>query len=324
MKILITGVAGFIGYHLTRRLLELNQDQNLEVHGIDNLNDYYDVNLKLDRLKIISRFKNFYFYNFDISSLENLLNLETEFDCIINLAAQAGVRVNHDIHDRYLSSNILGFFNIISFANQKNIKKIIYASSSSVYSGLNKVINFEENLTLLNPNSIYAISKLTNEMMADVYFKKFNLSIIGLRFFTVYGPYGRPDMAYFLFTDSMVSGKPITLYNKGEMSRDMTYVEDIVSGICLSLNYINNSSNSYHEIFNLGNDHPVKTIDLLESISDWLKIKPNIIFQDSTNEVLHTHADLTKSSKILNYKPETSIDKGLGEFLNWHKRYFNY
>jgi UDP-glucuronate 4-epimerase len=317
MNILITGASGFIGFHLSRSLLRDHKDW--KIVGVDNLNAYYDVNLKLARLQKLKDFKNFEFHNIDISKSDNFKNLPTNFNLIINLAAQAGVRIEDSNHYKYISSNISGFLNVIMFANRSNIKNIIYASSSSVYSGLPSNINiFKENQKLEIPNSMYAISKLTNEMQADLYSKRFGISFVGLRFFTVYGDYGRPDMAYFSFSNSLLSNQEITLFNDGEMSRDMTHVSDIVNGIVASIKYISTNEN-VNEIFNLGNNKPVMTKYLLEMIAGGLNIDPVIKNEVSINEVLHTHADLTKSNRILDYYPEVNIENGIEMFLEWFK-----
>lgn len=317
MNILITGASGFIGFHLCRSLLRDHKD--CKIVGVDNLNAYYDVNLKLARLQKLKDFKNFEFHNIDISESDNFKDLPTNFNLIINLAAQAGVRIKDSNHYKYISSNISGFLNVIMFANRSNIKNIIYASSSSVYSGLPSNINiFKENQKLEIPNSMYAISKLTNEMQADLYSKRFDISFVGLRFFTVYGDYGRPDMAYFSFSNSLLSNQEITLFNNGEMSRDMTHVSDIVNGIIASIGYISRK-NHVNEIFNLGNNKPVMTKYLLEMIADGLNIDPIIKNEVSKNEVLHTHADLTKANRTLNYYPEVNIENGIEMFLEWFK-----
>lgn len=321
MNILITGAAGFIGFHLSKKLLQNNKDY--KVIGIDNLNSYYDVNLKKTRLKKLKKYENFSFHNIDISNFDELKNLSEGIDVIVNLAAQAGVRIDDSQHHNYVNSNILGFLNIIMLAKEFNINSIVYASSSSVYSGLPSDVSvFNENQKLETPNSMYAISKLTNEMQAKLYSKRLGISFVGLRFFTVYGNYGRPDMAYYSFSDSLVSKKQITLFNNGEMSRDMTHVSDITDGIISSINYVFENKH-INEIFNLGNNKPVMTKYLLDMLSKNLKIKPLIKNEISRNEVLHTHADLSKSYDLLGYSPKVNIEDGIEMFLEWFKIYKN-
>lgn len=323
MNILLTGAAGFIGYHLSNYLLKNNS--NVTITGIDNLNTYYDVSLKNNRIDLLKRNLNFTFKNIDISDAKQLEILKNnKYDLIINLAAQAGVRVDESKHHHYVNSNILGFLNIIRFADSCDIKKIIYASSSSVYSGIQNKSTFSEDLTLGTPNSFYAISKLTNEMQARTYSERLGISFIGLRFFTVYGDYGRPDMAYFSFSDSIRNNKEIILFNDGNMSRDMTHVDDIVEGINSAIQYILNSEELINEVFNLGNDSPVMTKYLLELVSNKLGINPAVISKESKNEVLHTHADLSKSFSKLGYKPKIKVEEGIEMFMEWYKIYFNF
>ena len=323
MNILVTGAAGFIGSHLSEEILKCNKEYR--VIGIDNLNPYYDVNLKKTRLKKLLKYKNFEFHHIDISNYDELNNLPINIEIIVNLAAQAGVRINDADHNKYVDYNVMGFLNIIMFAKKANIKNIVYASSSSVYSGLpNHISVFKEDLRLETPNSMYAITKLTNEMQANLYSKRLDISFVGLRFFTVYGNYGRPDMAYFSFSESLRQNREITLFNGGDMSRDMTHVSDIVKGIISSMKYILNKNEVINEIFNLGNDRPVKTTYLLELISNALQTEPLIFSKNSKNEVLHTHADLSKSSHYLEYKPKINVEEGIEMFIEWFKLFTNF
>ena len=314
MKILVTGSSGFIGFHLVKKLISLGH----KVIGVDNHSNYYNTKLKDERLKLLSS-KKFKFYSQDI----NQLNIpETNIEVAINLAAQAGVRVSEDKQYLYESTNVIGFKKFCNFCEEKGIHKIIYASSSSVYSDLVQS-KFNEISSELKPKSLYGESKLSNEVYAARFAKKTKKRLIGLRFFSVYGPFGRPDMAYYLFTDALKKNKKITLNNQGNMARDMTYIDDIVTGMMSSIRYLNNrNTNSVcHEIFNLGNDNPVKAIDLLKILEKKLNRKTIIKNYQTQNESAFTHADISKAKKILGYNPQTNIEKGIDEFLKWHKNY---
>ena len=315
MKVFVTGSSGFIGFHLIKRLTELNY----EVVGVDDHNDYYNISLKNLRYKLMKS-KKFIFYKKNINDLESI---DGDFDIAINLAAQAGVRVEKEKEHLYQSSNINGFRSFCNFCKRNNIKKIIYASSSSVYSD-SHAGKFNELTTPLIPKSNYGLSKLSNEEDATLFLKDHDASIIGLRFFSVYGPFGRPDMAYFSFTESLKKKKTIILHNEGKMYRDMTYIDDIVDGILGAINYIMNSNNKIrNEIFNLGNDKPIKTSELLRKIELYLKQKAKTKNKSTETESLITHADITKSRNILGYDPKVSFDEGMMSFLNWHKEYEN-
>ena len=315
MKFFITGSSGFIGFHLIKKLIKLNY----EVVGVDDHNDYYNVSLKDLRKKLLES-KNFTFLKKNINNLETI---NGEFDIAINLAAQAGVRVKKEKEHLYQSSNVIGFRSFCNFCKKNKIKKIIYASSSSVYSdgGLGKC---NELTTSLKPKSSYGISKLLNEDYATRFLNKHDTSIIGLRFFSVYGPFGRPDMAYYSFTDSLKKKKIITLYNEGNMLRDMTYIDDVVDGILGAINYVRNSKNKIkNEIFNLGNDKPIKTSELLRKIELYLNQRAITKIEYSENESLMTHADITKAKNLLGYDPKVSFDEGIIKFLEWYKDYEN-
>lgn len=315
MKILITGSAGFIGYHLAKKLLSSN---NI-VYGVDNLNDYYDVSLKKRRLANLKH-PNFNFNEIDIVDNDKVYSYisVTKPDLIINLAAQAGVRYSLENPKAYIDSNIIGFGNILESAKLNGISNIIYASSSSVY-GNSMEIPFSESSNDLQPISLYAASKLSNELIAKSYSYNFEMNLIGLRFFTVYGKYGRPDMAYFSFTEKIKNDEQITIYNEGKMSRDMTYIGDIVKGIYGCIDYImNNDVNN--EIFNLGNNNPVSVWDLINHISKYLGKKVNFLYQNMNTEVDITYANIEKAYKTFGWKPETSFDDGMNEFLEWHAR----
>ena len=315
MKVFVTGSSGFIGFHLIKKLIKLNYD----IVGVDDHNDYYNVSLK-DLRKELLESKNFTFLKKNINNLDTI---NGEFDIAINLAAQAGVRVKKEKEHLYQSSNVIGFRSFCNFCKKNNIKKIIYASSSSVYSdsGLGK---FNELTTSLKPKSSYGLSKLLNEDYATRFLNKHDASIIGLRFFSVYGPFGRPDMAYYSFTDSLKKKKIITLYNEGNMLRDMTYIDDVVDGILGAINYVRNSKNKIkNEIFNLGNDKPIKTSELLRKIELYSNQRAITKIEYTENESLMTHADITKAKNLLGYDPKVSFDEGIIKFLEWYRDYEN-
>ena len=311
MKIIITGACGFIGFHLSKKLLE----QNHSILGIDSLNDYYDLSLKEKRLTKLRESKKFKFFKFSLNDVKEIEEIFKNFrpNIVINLAAQAGVRYSEINPNAYIDSNILGFLNILKLSLNYQIDKLIYASSSSVY-GDNSKAPFKENY-LLNPISLYGKTKLSNELIAEEFSKLSPIQFIGLRFFTVYGPYGRPDMAYYKFSQKIQNKEMITLYNKGNMSRDMTYVDDIINGIVLSID--KKIFETRHEIFNLGNTHPISTIELIKIIERRYKRKALISHKSSENEVFITHADITKSQKVLGYKPVTNIVDGMYNFFEW-------
>ncbi len=320
MKILITGCAGFIGFSTVKKLLT---NKNILVTGVDSLNDYYSVKLKNLRLNRLRKFENFDFKKVDINNKSKMEEIfrENNFQLVINLAAQAGVRLDTSKYQNYFDSNIQGFFNIIDLCNKFSVKKLIYASSSSVYGGLKKDIFSEDNNISLQ-KSFYSTSKLINENIASFYSENFGIKSIGLRFFTVYGDYGRPDMAYFLFALNILKSRKIVLFNNGNMRRDMTHISDIVEGIFGSIDYIDRMK-SNHEIFNLGNNKPVNTKFLLNTLEDKLGKKAIFEAQNSELEVLSTHADLKKSMKFLGYKPKVELDDGLTMFVNWLKKYID-
>ena len=314
--ILVTGAAGFIGSMTSIKLLALGHD----VIGIDNLNDYYDVSLKSERLKLLESNKNFKFFNIDISNSDLLSNLFADLNpnIVINLAAQAGVRYSLENPRAYLDSNIIGFFNILENVKNYNVEKLIFASSSSVY-GASDEIPYKVSALTDSPVSLYAASKKSNESLAYAYSKICKIPIIGLRFFTVYGPMGRPDMAYFKFTNMIANEQEITIYNEGKMSRDMTYIDDIVSGVLSTFDFNDFKKNSYFEIFNLGNDAPVSTWNLVEHIEKFVGKKAKYKFEFSEIEVKKTWADISKSRNSLNYNPVTTFEQGMDKFLFWYK-----
>ena len=312
MKILITGSSGFIGFHLANKLLELGHD----VTGIDNHNEYYDSNLKRNRNKI-SISKNLKFFNMDLDTMEIPDN---NYDLAINLAAQAGVRVKKENEYLYQKTNIDGFKKFVDRCIENGIKKVIYASSSSVYSDTEGT-KFSESSSLLEPKSFYGLSKLANEQLADEMSQKHDLSFVGLRFFSVYGPWGRPDMAYYLFTEKIKKNETLTLFNQGKMSRDMTYIDDIIDGIVASINLITSSLNAKHEIINLGNDKPISTKKLLKTIESELMQQASVKYAKTTNEAFFTHADIEKAKKTLAYNPKIQFETGIRKFLEWHDEY---
>ena len=312
---LVTGSSGFIGFHLIKELLNAGYD----VVGIDDHNNYYNPDLKLKRLALLNS-KNFTFYKMDIN---NICIDDENFDLAINLAAQAGVRVSKDKEYLYESTNIQGFKAFCDLCIEKNINKIIYASSSSVYSDIGKG-KFHEKHTLLKPKSVYGLSKLSNEIYASKLIKSTDLSMVGLRFFSVYGPFGRPDMAYYSFTKAVKENRTISLNNEGDMYRDMTFIDDVIEGILGAIDYVMKpESKNKNEIFNLGNDSPIKVSDLLHMLEKNIGKKASVRLNLTENEVLKTHADITKAKNLLGYDPKVNIDEGVERFLDWHKHYEN-
>jgi UDP-glucuronate 4-epimerase len=316
MKILVTGTAGFIGFSLAKVLL----DKGDEVVGIDNFNDYYDVKLKEDRNKILEKYPNFKLYRIDISKLEDLKQVfkENKFEKVCHLAAQAGVRYSIDNPYAYADSNLVGFVNMINLTKDAGIKQFVYASSSSVYGDTSKV-PFSEKEDVSKPISLYAASKRANELIAYTYNHLFGLRTIGLRFFTVYGPWGRPDMAIFKFAQSMSKGEEIPVYNFGkDLKRDFTYVDDIVEGIVKAL-----ECEYENEIFNLGKGSPDelgKMIDLVEKYMN-IKAKKNLLPMQK-GDVMITYCDTSKARKMLGYDPKITLEEGIEKFVEWFKEYY--
>ncbi len=348
MKILVTGTAGFIGFHLAKRLIS----EGHTVIGLDSINDYYDVNLKYGRLSVSGIEKDKIEYNklvqatgdipyrfikLNLEDRENLNRLFTEekFDRVCNLAAQAGVRYSLTNPYAYIDSNIVGFINILEACRHHGVKHLAYASSSSVY-GLNETIPFSEKDNVDHPISLYAATKKANELMAHTYSHLYGLPTTGLRFFTVYGPWGRPDMALFIFTKAILEGKPIQVFNNGEMERDFTYVDDIVEGIfrVLMKEPTGNkewkgtkpdpsSSPAPFQIYNIGNSKPVKLMDFIKAIETALGKKAIIEFQPmQAGDVGKTWANVEKLKKQAGYTPSFSIEKGISYFISWYKQYY--
>ena len=323
MKILVTGAAGFIGYHLSRSLLA---DGN-EVIGFDDLNDYYDVSLKQARLDILNQEDPFSFIKGDLADSGAISSVFEKYapELVINLAAQAGVRYSIDNPGVYINSNIVGFYNILECCRNYGIKKLIYASSSSVYGNQEKV-PFSTDDPVDKPISLYAATKKSNELMAYTYSHLFGFSTIGLRFFTVYGPYGRPDMAYFKFTNMIYSGKPIKIYNNGDMLRDFTYVDDIVAGIKDVIGYEppKDGNGTAAKVFNIGNNHPVKLLDFIETLEKCIGKKAEKEFLPmQPGDVYQTYADISELNELFGFEPTTDIETGLSRFAEWYKTFYN-
>ena len=319
MTILITGAAGFIGSHIVLRMLSKNYD----VIGIDNLNDYYSVNLKKYRLKKLKIFKNFTFIKTDLSKnfdLEDILK-KKKLSVICHLAAQAGVRYSITNPNIYLKYNIDGFLNVLEYCRKNKNTNLVYASSSSVY-GANKKVPFSTQDDVSNPVSLYAVTKRSNELMAESYFNLYGLNSIGLRFFTVYGPMGRPDMAIWKFTESIIRNEAIEVFNKGKLSRDFTYIDDIINGVEKAILLSQKPNFKKHELYNLGNNSPValiEMINLLESIIGRKAKKKLLPMQ--LGDVKRTFADIVKSKKDLEFEPKVKLKQGLFNFVNWYREY---
>jgi len=312
---LVTGVAGFIGFHLAASLLE-NGDK---VIGIDNLNPYYDVSLKKARLERIASHPNFTFYQEDISDLDALKRVFSHhhIDRICNLAAQAGVRYSMQNPFAYQESNIKGFLNLLEMARQFPVSNFVFASSSSVY-GNNEKLPFAVEDSVDTPISLYAATKRANELMAYTYSYLFRIPLTGLRYFTVYGPWGRPDMALFLFTKSILDGKPIDIYNFGRMKRDFTYIDDIVDGTISALN-----SPFRYEIFNLGNSKAVELMELVKIVQEELGLEVEKNFLPlQAGDVPETYANIEKTRRMLSFNPKTSLRTGIRKFLTWYRDYY--
>ena len=315
-SVLITGVAGFVGFSLAKFLTDTT---DIKVTGIDNINDYYDTQLKEDRLNLLS--DKIAFFKRDINDDLSDIFEDGHFDCVINLAAQAGVRYSKKNPDVYIESNIVGFYNLMRSAQKFNIKKVIYASSSSIY-GANKSLPFSESDQVSTPMSLYAATKLANENIASGFFYSFGIRTIGLRFFNIYGPYGRPDMAYFKWTDNIVHGRKIELNNNGEMWRDMTYIDDCVESIRRLI--LDDNTELSPEVYNIGNKDPVKIADLLSFISSELNTTPVVRATEAgAEEPIKTWANTEKLAAKINFSPNTDYQYGTREFIKWYKEYYD-
>ncbi|MDA1502284.1 NAD-dependent epimerase [Bacillus cereus group sp. TH43LC] len=333
MRILVTGAAGFIGFHLSKRLDQMDY----EIIGIDNVNDYYEKDLKNSRIDLLKKETSVKFYECDLcdrTKLEEIFKAYN-FDVVINLAAQAGVRYSLENPQAYIDSNIVGFTNILENSKNHNIKHLIYASSSSVY-GANTKMPFSVHDGVNHPVSLYAATKKSNELMAHVYSHLYGLPTTGLRFFTVYGPWGRPDMAYYKFTKDIMEGNTIKVYNYGKMRRDFTYIDDIVEGIVRLINTIptTNSewnrespdpSTSYapYKVYNIGNNEPVELISFINTLEKIIGKKANIEFMPmQSGDVVATYADIRELQDDTDFVPSTNIEIGLQKFVDWYKEYY--
>lgn len=333
MKILITGVAGFIGFHLSKLLL----DKKNRIIGIDNLNDYYNVELKGHRLEVLKKMKGFSFYRVDLQDKNSLNKVfkTHNFDCVINLAAQVGVRYSIENPYAYLDSNLTGFLNVLEACRNYPVKHLVYASSSSVYGG-NKVTPLSTSHNVDHPVSLYAATKKSNELMAHTYSHLYGIPTTGLRFFTVYGPWGRPDMAYFSFTKDIIDGKPIKVFNHGQMERDFTYIDDIVEGVYRLIDKPPVANKGWDEskddistsfapykIYNIGNNNPVSLMRFIKALETAIGKEAKKVYMDmQPGDILRTCADVSDLERSINFKPSTSIEEGIAKFVEWYKQYY--
>lgn len=321
-KYFITGGAGFIGFHLSKRLLE----QGAMVIGFDNMNDYYDVTLKDDRLAILKQFERYTFVKGDLAVKEDVDAVFRQYapEIIMNLGAQAGVRYSIDNPDAYIQSNMIGFFNILEGCRHYPVEHLIYASSSSVY-GANEKVPFSTEDKVDTPLSLYAATKKSNELMAYSYSNLYKIPSTGLRFFTVYGPFGRPDMACFKFANKMVKGEPIQIYNNGDMYRDFTYVDDIVTGIenILCNPPKEDVKGAFYKVYNIGNHKPEKLMDFISTLEECMGIEAKKEYYPmQPGDVYKTYADVTDLMNDYGFKPSTTIKEGLTKFAEWYKEYY--
>lgn len=332
MAILVTGAAGFIGYFLSLRLLESGET----VYGIDNLNDYYDVGLKKGRLEKLQAFENFTFEKMDLSDRTAIANLfaTNTFSCVVNLAAQAGVRYSIENPQAYADSNLAGFMNILEGCRHSKVGHLVFASSSSVY-GQNRKVPFATEDRVDHPVSLYAATKKANELMAHSYSHLYDLPVTGLRFFTVYGPWGRPDMAYFKFVDAIAKGKSIDVYNHGQMQRDFTYIDDVVEGVIRVMNKPqvkitkedaaaqDKDTTAPYKIYNIGNHSPVTLMDFITTIEQAMgKTAQKNMMPMQMGDVPRTYADVDELMSDVGFKPDTSLAEGIQKFVGWYKGYY--
>lgn len=332
-KILITGAAGFIGAHLAKELIT----NGAQVYGLDNLNDYYDPQLKKDRMAALAEGDNFFHINLDLEDRQGMEKLfqDNSFDVVVNLAAQAGVRYSLVNPHAYIDTNIVGFVNILEGCRHSGVKHLVYASSSSVY-GANTRMPFSVHDNVDHPVSLYAASKKSNELMAHTYSHLFGLPTTGLRFFTVYGPWGRPDMALFLFTKAILEGKPIDVFNNGNMERDFTYIDDIVGGVVRVIDKVPEGdfnwqgdtpdpATSYcpYRVYNIGNNNKEQLLRYIQVLENCLGRKADKNFMPlQPGDVPATYADVDDLVKDFSYKPDTSIDEGIERFVRWYREYY--
>jgi len=334
VKVLVTGAAGFIGFHLSQRLLSRGD----RVVGLDNLNHYYDVSLKQARLSQLEEQANFSFYKLDLTDTDGIKQLFTEqkFDIVVNLAAQAGVRHSLENPHAYINSNLVGFINILEGCRHSQVKHLVFASSSSVY-GANTKIPFSVHDNVDHPISLYAATKKANELMAHTYSHLYGIPTTGLRFFSVYGPWGRPDMALFIFTKAILSGQPIDVFNQGKMRRDFTYIDDIVAGIVKSIEKVPtpnpgwsgntpDPATSYvpYKLYNIGNNQPVELMYFIEVLESCLGIKAQKnMLPMQPGDVPINYADIDDIIADVGFKPNTSIEEGIKKFVDWYRSYYN-
>lgn len=315
MNILVTGSAGFIGFHLIQKLIQRGDD----IIGVDNFNNYYDVNLKKHRNLILEKNKNFKLYKLDFSNFKKIEEVfkKEKIDKVVHLGAQAGVRHSLENPQVYLDSNVQGTFNLLELTRKYKIKDFLFASSSSIY-GNNKKVPFSETDNVDQPISLYAATKKSNELMAYTYHHLYRLNCTGLRFFTVYGPWGRPDMAYFLFTKAILQDKPIQVFNHGKLERDFTYIDDIVEGVLKAI-----EKPFGYEIINLGNNQPVKLGYFIECIEKELgKKAEKKMLPMQPGDVKRTYADISKAKKLLDWTPQIKLEDGMQKFIDWYKEYY--
>ena len=332
MKVLVTGAAGFIGFHLSKRLLE----EGCQVLGVDSLNDYYDVNLKKDRLGHLPQTSQFLFEHLDLADGDNLRSCVTSFnpEAVVNLAAQAGVRYSLENPLAYVNSNLVGFVNLMEACTRAaSLRHFVFASSSSVY-GANCKVPFSEDDSVDHPISLYAATKKSNELIAHSYSHLYGMPVTGLRFFTVYGPWGRPDMGYFKFTDAIVRGKPIEIYNHGRMQRDFTYIDDVVEAIMRVLEHppkrsvLQESagavlSDARYKIYNLGNHQPVDLLKFIEIIEQAVGIEARKTFLPmQPGDVVSTYAQMDDLYEATGFRPTTPVEEGLPKFVQWYREYY--
>lgn len=332
MKVLITGVAGFVGFFLAQRLLAEGEI----VYGIDNLNDYYDVQLKQDRLAQLTPQPGFTFQRLDLADRDGLIGLfqAQSFDYVVNMAAQAGVRYSLQNPYAYADSNLSGFVNLLEGCRHTGVKHLVYASSSSVY-GANRKVPFAVTDDVDRPVSLYAATKKANELMAHTYSHLYGLPTTGLRFFTVYGPWGRPDMAYFKFVNAIATGQPIDVYNYGQMKRDFTYIDDIIEGVVRVMRHIPEAPNleaaiasgyntqAPYKVYNIGNNNPVELMTFIEVIEQAMgKTAEKNLLPMQPGDVPATYADVDALIQDVGFKPNTSIEDGIGRFVDWYRTYY--